>query len=215
MNCNKCGSVIRDGARFCPKCGCEVDSYQTGHRIHIRATVILSVFAAVVITSVAALLLLLNRDRGVEDQAGLRSSQQVAIEKIPAVGDQEMDQVMEQDAPASDDANKNEITTPNDEGSAAPEDGEMALVFAPFYGVWCAAYEDRGDADKYADLLKSQGFDACVFLSSEWSNLNSEPYYIVTAGTYTTEADAEAVLRSVHNAGYVKAYVKYSGDYYD
>lgn len=83
----------------------------------------------------------------------------------------------------------------------------------PFYGIWCYASKDMQEAQKYADNLSDSGFNGMVFISSEWSNLNAERWYVVSAGIYATDADAEHALGEVKKAGFTNAYVKYSGDH--
>ena len=83
----------------------------------------------------------------------------------------------------------------------------------PFWGIWCYASKDGDDADEFAQKLNEKGFDAQIFVSSEWTNLNSVTHFVVTAGTYKTEEDAKSVLESVKASGYKDAYVKYSGEY--
>lgn len=83
----------------------------------------------------------------------------------------------------------------------------------PFYGVWCYASKYKNEAQNVAYQLQEIGFNAQVYISSEWSNLNQEIWYCVSADACQTKAEAEAVLRAARNAGYSDAYVKYSGDY--
>ncbi|MCD8382108.1 MAG: leucine-rich repeat protein [Clostridiales bacterium] len=83
----------------------------------------------------------------------------------------------------------------------------------PFYGVWCAATKKSADAQSVAEQLREQGFDAQVCLTTNWEGLNSEAYYVVTAGRYDTEAEAKAALAEVQAVGYSSAYVKYTGDW--
>ena len=86
-------------------------------------------------------------------------------------------------------------------------------VPSAFYGIWCQADKSRSEAEKYAQQLRNAGFSlAKVFLTTDWSNLNPEPWYVVTAGIYSTQAEAEAVLNRVKQ-NYPDAYVKYSGIY--
>ena len=49
-------------------------------------------------------------------------------------------------------------------------------------------------------------------MTTDWSNLNTEKFYVVTAGVYAAESDANAALASVQSV-YPDAYVKYSGDF--
>ncbi len=83
----------------------------------------------------------------------------------------------------------------------------------PFYGIWCSAAKDEADAQKSANTLTEKGLDGRVYVTTDWSNLNKEKWYVVSAGAYATEADANAMLDTVKAAGYGSAYVKYSGDY--
>lgn len=82
----------------------------------------------------------------------------------------------------------------------------------PFYGIWCQASKKHEESAKYADKMRSLGFDAQVFITTDWSNLNSEHWYVVTAGVYATKEDANAALSSV-KTHCKDAYVKYSGNY--
>lgn len=85
-------------------------------------------------------------------------------------------------------------------------------VNSPFYGIWCYGTKEESEADSYAESLKASGFDARVFVTTDWSNLNTEKFYVVTAGVYAVESDANAALASVQSV-YPDAYVKYSGDF--
>ncbi len=106
-------------------------------------------------------------------------------------------------------------------GGAAPAgnpgapagDAGTAAVSQPFYGVWVLGSQELSDCRDMVDQLLSQGYsDAAVFLTTDWSNLNTEPWYVVTAGVYATEDAANAALPGVQAAGYADAYVKYSGE---
>ena len=104
--------------------------------------------------------------------------------------------------------------TGQSENKETSENSEAVQISYPsaFYGIWCYGSKEEGDAYNYADSLKTVGFSAEVFLTTDWGNLNTEKYYVVTAGTYRTENDANASLPSVQNFC-ADAYVKYSGDY--
>lgn len=90
---------------------------------------------------------------------------------------------------------------------------ESTSAATPFYGIWTMGSQSETDAIQAADTLKSQGFDAKVYLTTDWSNLNPEPWYVVSAGEYASETEANNALNAVKNAGYSTAYVKYTGDY--
>ena len=72
--------------------------------------------------------------------------------------------------------------------------------------------KDYDDAYKSARKMQGEGFDAQVFITTDWSNLNRERWYVVTAGVYYTKADANEMLPSVQTI-YADAYVKCSGEY--
>ena len=82
----------------------------------------------------------------------------------------------------------------------------------PFYGIWCYASKDEQDAQRVADDYRQQGLDARVCLTTEWSELNPEPWYVVTAGAYRTEGEAQQALAAVQSVQ-PDAYVKYSGEW--
>ena len=84
----------------------------------------------------------------------------------------------------------------------------------PFYGIWCAADEGHYEAELYAQQLREDfGFSSArVFLTSDWSNLNPESWYAVSAGVYSSEDEAYNYLGAVQSY-YSDAYVKYSGTY--
>ena len=45
---------------------------------------------------------------------------------------------------------------------------------APFYGIWCTASKDYAEAESSAHYISRQGYNAQVFVTTDWSNLNSE-----------------------------------------
>ena len=81
-----------------------------------------------------------------------------------------------------------------------------------FYGVWLYASDNEEDAYNFANQLTEQGFAGCVTQSNLWSNLNSEPYYVVTYGAYESEEIAQGQLANIQDL-YSDAYVKFSGEY--
>lgn len=84
-------------------------------------------------------------------------------------------------------------------------------INSPFYGIWCGASKDEVGAEKIASELRDNGFAAEIFITTEWSNLNTERWYVITAGTYNSREEAEHILPSVNNY-YENAYIKYSGE---
>lgn len=82
----------------------------------------------------------------------------------------------------------------------------------PFYGIWCFASKDGAEAVNSALALSQKGFSGQVYDTTDWSNLNSAAWYVVTAGVYSTKEAADAALPSVQSV-YPNAYVKYTGDW--
>jgi len=83
----------------------------------------------------------------------------------------------------------------------------------PFWGVWISASKDLDEAVATANEAWGKGFEAQVFMTTDWSNLNSEPWYVVSVGCFDSEADATALVAKAESAGYSGAYAKHSGDY--
>lgn len=81
-----------------------------------------------------------------------------------------------------------------------------------FYGVWCIACKDISNAEKMVLELSDNGFEAQVFVTTDWENLNSEKFYVVTAGVCETKREAEKLLTKVKESGYTDAYVRYTGE---
>ena len=91
------------------------------------------------------------------------------------------------------------------------EEPATSNMNSPFYGVWVYGSKDKADADNFAANVN--GMTSLVFLTTDWSNLNTEPYYVVSLGMYTTEDDANGALETAKGLGYSDAYVKYSGEH--
>lgn len=81
-----------------------------------------------------------------------------------------------------------------------------------FYGIWCDASRDIDTAYKYVVDWESKGWDAYVFFTSEWSNLNQENWYAVSVGIYSSEEDALQYLKEIQKSQ-SDAYIKFSGEY--
>lgn len=87
------------------------------------------------------------------------------------------------------------------------------LTTSPFYGIWCEAEKSESAAEQYAEQWRLRGFSSVsVFLTTDWSNLNTEPWYAVSVGIYGTEDEAQNSLYDIL-AYYGDAYVKYTGTY--
>ena len=81
-----------------------------------------------------------------------------------------------------------------------------------FYGIWCFGSTDEYDAIAYAENLSAMGYPAAVYLSTDWSDLNADPWYVVSAGEYGTESEAYESLGWVQQVC-GDAYVKWTGAY--
>ena len=83
----------------------------------------------------------------------------------------------------------------------------------PFYGIWCYGVKSESEAENGVKALSANGLDGYIFVTTDWSNLNPEKWYVVTAGVYDSKEEAKNALSAVKSAGYPDAYVKYTGDY--
>lgn len=95
-------------------------------------------------------------------------------------------------------------------GSASS--GYSGGTTVPFYGVWCLGTKSERDAWSYVNQLHTQGLPASVYLTTQWSDLNAEPWYVVSAGEYSTESAANSFLARVKQYC-PDAYVKWTGSF--
>lgn len=92
-------------------------------------------------------------------------------------------------------------------------EGTWAVPTEPFWGIWTDASKDRAEVEAIAQRIHDQtGDKATVVLTTDWSNLNSEPWYVISMGRWSSQEDANAALPRIQANGYPDAYVKYSGD---
>lgn len=83
-----------------------------------------------------------------------------------------------------------------------------------FYGIWVGASKNEDEANALKDKVSAAGLAGVeVVLTTDWENLNSKPFYVVTAGTYPSKKGADTCLDIVKAAGYSDAYVKFTGRY--
>lgn len=80
----------------------------------------------------------------------------------------------------------------------------------PFYGIWVGSSGMYNGAEEFV-ISDTHNYPMHIFLTSEWSNLNPEPYWVVSIGRSQTKEEAEDYLKYVKE-DYPKAYVKYSGE---
>ena len=115
------------------------------------------------------------------------------------------------------DLRKTEMTTETKEETEPSESENMkqeeVVLKTPFYGIWVLGTKDESEAIKEVGRLKSHQLPAGVYLTTDWSNLNKEPWYVVSSGEFATKEEANIALEKVQAAGYKDAYIKYTGDY--
>lgn len=83
-----------------------------------------------------------------------------------------------------------------------------------YYGVFVSSAKSPEACTPTVNKLEEAGFmREPVVYTPDFSGLNPEPYYVATAGMFTSENDAEETLAKVKKAGFTDAYVKYAGTY--
>lgn len=82
-----------------------------------------------------------------------------------------------------------------------------------FYGIWCGASRDYEEAENIAyDIGEQGGLSVDIYYTPEWSNLNREPWYALSAGSYLSEIEAYENLNKVQMI-VPDAYIRYSGEF--
>ena len=85
---------------------------------------------------------------------------------------------------------------------------------SPFYGVWLPSVDDIDEAWEQCVKLQALGFDSWKVQSSGWSGLDDdEDTYMVTAGRFSTKAEARDALDRLEKLGYENLEVSSSGKY--
>ena len=80
--------------------------------------------------------------------------------------------------------------------------------------MFIKAFKDEKDCGETLSALKEAGFNNCsVVYTPDFEELNPEPYYVVTAGLFTTEEEANEALDKAKASGFTDAYVKYAGSH--
>lgn len=106
---------------------------------------------------------------------------------------------------------------PSGNPASSPTEGERSpyapkQAAGPFWGIWIGAYHTQAEADALAREAYDRGYDPVVCLTTDWSSLNSQPYYVVSLGQCPTQEYAENIRVAAQDA-YPDAYVKYTGAY--
>ncbi len=95
--------------------------------------------------------------------------------------------------------------------AAVPENADSSPV-EPFWGIWISASKSEFEMAALIQQLKGDGFENSVMtMTTDWSNLNPEPWWVVSAGRYASEEQANSALSEIKQKGYTSAYVKYTG----
>lgn len=94
----------------------------------------------------------------------------------------------------------------NEENNSGSDD------ITPFYGIWCFASQKQSEAYNFANELSDDGWNALVVTTTDWSNLNNEKWYVVSAGVYDTYDAASKELDDIKSI-FPSAYIKYSGEH--
>ncbi|MCR5734751.1 MAG: SPOR domain-containing protein [Lachnospiraceae bacterium] len=83
-----------------------------------------------------------------------------------------------------------------------------------YYGVFIASFKKPEQCEKTEMKLEDAGFHLCpTIYTPDFSDLNPEPYYVVTGGLFTDKKEAEDTLKEIKKAGFSDAYVKKAGSY--
>ncbi len=227
--CPSCGSVVKSNTAFCSTCGFPLgnkDDFPNKKRSSKRIWfVVASIILIIALFDVAICFFYLNIHE--------KSSESITEASVNHVNNNpELEteaetttitvEIKEEKTPSRtnnentlDDNTDNNIEeeNKNSDHNTAEFDYNNYDGFSPFYGIWCFASKDRYNAQKVVDILVQNGYSsASVYTTTDWSNLNTEKWYVVSAGAYVTKGEADAALSGVQSI-YPNAYVKYSGDW--
>ena len=66
-----------------------------------------------------------------------------------------------------------------------------------FVGIWIRAADNLEEAKSLANEAAAHVGAVQIFLTTNWSNLNPEPCYVLTAGIYASRSEAEMMLPEI------------------
>ena len=203
MICKQCGTYNEEGSVICGMCGAP---FSEPPKKNI-ALIIAGVLGVFLVAAIAVIVVLATRGSKPAAPAETAASSAGYSTSAPSTTAA---------ATTADTVSAAAPTDPADDHDYDADGKEvdgMETIPSSFYGIFCSAYKNYDDAEKDAEKLRGQGFSGAeVYYTTDWSNLNTEPWYVVVAGAYTTKSAADAALPEV-KAVYGDAYVKYSGDY--
>ncbi len=226
MFCTSCGAEIPDGARFCTSCGAvaaagDPVASRAGATLpseapHVRgrrrqapgwAVAVAATLALLACGGTVAAFVLLGGFSPIGEEP---ENQVQVVAEQPGAPDPAPVEESDPGGGTEVESGSSPVAELAPERDAAPDAGSPTGS-EPFWGVWIGAYSQSQNAQECAALAHELGFgDARIEFSSDWAELNQAGYYVVSAGTYASQADAESVLSSVRQH-FSDAYVKYSG----
>lgn len=196
MNCVKCGERLRDDASFCTNCGCALEEVKHGEakKEKSRALIFGGAAAVAVVVALVAFVLLTNPSSpassepqfGTQDMVG--SSQEPVADQDDGVEDADVldDQILYVGMDYSD-------------------------IDVPFWGVFGYASKERSGAEDMAAAMCARGYESGVLLTTDWENLNSEPWYVVCTGVWNSKEEAQEMVDTLSKDDYSDIYAKYTG----
>lgn len=155
-----------------------------------------------------------EKEEVVEEEEPVPVEKEETVEdEEPAPGEKE-EAVEEEESVPAEKEEPEEAVEPVPVEKEEPEEVDTSTKEkkTPFYGIWCGASKDEAGAESIASSLRENGLPAEIFITTDWSNLNTERWYVISAGTYNSKEEAEQVLPQV-KAYNENAYIKYSGEW--
>lgn len=230
--CVSCGTALRPDACFCEACGARVEkpepelpvigptqsvaSAQGASGDANRAladdknglAVAIGIAAGVIVAAIVFALFICAYN-----PFGQTDSSQTA----------QSGQTVEQNQGSKDDAAEGsaEVAGQSESDGEPYETGQSSSIApdedieTPFWAAFVFASRSYDNAQRMADDMTDKGFESVVLDTTEWENLNAEPWYSVSVGMWEDESDARKMASKLRKKGYSDAYAKYTGEYAD
>lgn len=233
MYCEKCGNKLNEKDKFCDRCGApameSADAFGLSERKRSKrwTKAVFAVGGCLLAVSGLSIFLFCSKTDFLLDSSQETSQKQTESEVMEKLENTPLIRQTENDGKTDHESEREEtqlkkqeksekvsvdIKKKPDTESVTDDHIEAVNSAAPFYGIWIGASKDPTEADRIAQKMNSSGREAYVIVTTDWSNLNSEKWYVVTAGMYLTKEDANAQLADIQACGYADAYIKYSGE---